>query len=146
MKKLFYTRKNYEKIQNELFVELTRNERLLVDKLNLQTDLCIKNNEILTLKKKVKEIQGAKGGLTKEINKLKTEIQVLSEVSEQEKNDLKSQINKLKKELKDSMTDKYLVRKIPAGRPRKTEKIKPVKVVKPQVAKMQMELQYQNNN
>lgn len=50
------------------------------------------------LKEENKKLLGAKGGYVKEINKLKKIIEELEE------------------KLKESMTDKYLVKKLPAGR------------------------------
>ncbi len=58
------------------------------------------------LKEENKKIKGAKGGFVKEINKLKRQIEELEE------------------KLKDSMTDKYLIKKLPAGRKPKSQTMK----------------------
>ena len=63
-------------------------------------------NENRQLKEENKQLLGAKGGYTKEINKLKKQVEEL---------DFK---------LKESMTDKYLVRKIPSGRKPKSQPMK----------------------
>lgn len=60
------------------------------------------------LKQTIKQLRGAKGGLTKQVNKLTKELE------------------ETKKQLEESMTDKYLVKKLPSGRKPKgqTAKIK----------------------
>lgn len=58
------------------------------------------------LKEENKKLLGAKGGYIKEINKLKKQIEEL---------DFK---------LKESMTDKYLIKKLPSGRKPKTQTMK----------------------
>ena len=63
-------------------------------------------DENMQLKEENKKLLGAKGGYTKEINKLKKQVEEL---------DFK---------LKESMTDKYLVKKIPSGRKPKSQTMK----------------------
>ena len=58
------------------------------------------------LKEENKKLLGSKGGYTKEINKLK------------------KQVEELEFKLKESMTDKYLIRKIPTGRKPKIQTMK----------------------
>lgn len=58
------------------------------------------------LKEKQKKLLGAKGGYTKEINKLKKQVEEL---------DFK---------LKESMTGKYVLKKIPSGRKPKSQTMK----------------------
>lgn len=53
------------------------------------------------LKQTIKELRGAKGGLTKQVNKLTKELE------------------ETKKQLEESMTDKYLVRKVRSAKPTK---------------------------
>lgn len=62
--------------------------------------------EIEQLKEEKKKLLGAKGGYTKEINKLKKQVEEL---------DFK---------LKESMTDKYVLKKIPSGRRPKSQTMK----------------------
>ena len=57
-------------------------------------------NELLKSSEDLKKVLGAKGGLTKENNRLKNQIE-----------ELKNEISDLKKQLEESMTDKYLVKK-----------------------------------
>ena len=63
-------------------------------------------DEIRQLKEEQKKLLGAKGGYIKEINKLK------------------KQVEDLDYKLKESMTNKYLVRKIPSGRKPKGQPMK----------------------
>ena len=60
------------------------------------------------LKQTIKQLRGAKGGLTKQVNKLTKELE------------------ETKKQLEESMTDKFRVKKLPSGRKPKgqTAKIK----------------------
>lgn len=58
------------------------------------------------LKEKNKKLLGAKGGYTARINKLKKQVEELEE------------------KYKESMTDKYLVKKIPSGRRPKSQPMK----------------------
>lgn len=53
------------------------------------------------LKQTIKQLRGAKGGLTKQVNKLTKELE------------------EAKKQLEESMTDKYLVRKVRSAKPTK---------------------------
>ena len=76
----------------------------------------IKENK--ELKEKIKKEAGTKGGLTKEINKLSKENETL-----------KNEIEDLKKKLEESMSDKYLVKKIRAQKA-PTQKTRITKTVK----------------
>lgn len=62
------------------------------------------------LNAEIKALKGSKGGFTKEINKLKSQCEKL-ELENAE----------LEKKLKESMTDKYLVRKVKSTKPVKQE-------------------------
>lgn len=64
------------------------------------------SNLCIELKDKVQRLLCAKGGTTKEINKLKKENK------------------ELKEKLAESMTDKYLIRKLPADKTKSTLKMK----------------------
>ena len=74
-------------------------DELTSEKMNLE-------QEILNLKEENKKLLGAKGGYTKEINKLKKQVEEL---------DFK---------LKESMTGKYVLKKIPSGRKPKSQTMK----------------------
>lgn len=72
--------------------------------LEMKLGLCqanLKANENI-----IKSLKGAKGGFTKQINKLTRELE------------------ETKKKLEESMTDKYLVKKIPMGKLPKTQTMK----------------------
>ena len=81
-------------------------EKLFLNKIT-ENDLFSKIEE---LKKELKKINGTKGGLTKENNKLKFENE-----------NLKLAIVKLEDDLKDAMSDKYLRKVIPSGKRPKTQ-------------------------
>lgn len=84
--------KNIEEISEALKNERVQTAQL--DKLN---------ND---LKQQIKTINGSKGGLVKQVNKLTRELE------------------EVKKQLAESMTDKYLVRKIKSGKAPKTSEMK----------------------
>ena len=80
--------------------------------------------------KLLKEVRGAKGGLTKRLNELNTELQVKDK-----------EIEELKQKLAESMTDKYAVKKINAGRRPNTLKRSSARPVKGSVQKYQQKLE-----
>ena len=139
--KLFY-KKDYQRVLVEkenfkmLYVKYLKEKNILTGEnmqlreeqhKNLMTiDNYIEENErlnnlislnvdrIYELKERVKKETGAKGGMAKQINKLNKENEAL-----------KNEIETLEKKLAESMTDKYLVKKIPAGRkPKQTTVIR----------------------
>lgn len=87
---------------------------------NKSYELLIENSKLKTLKldvDKVKEelrkVNGAKGGLVKENNKLKNIIK-----------DKDNEIADLKAKISDLQSDRYLIKKIPSGRTKNTLKTK----------------------
>lgn len=80
--------------------------------------------------KLLKEVRGAKGGLTKRLNELNTELQVKDK-----------EIEELKTKLAESMTDKYAVKKIKAGRRPNILKRSSARPVKGSVQKFQQKLE-----
>lgn len=84
-----------KKIKNVYLDQLEDKEKY-ISNLNLEKEKLI--SDISILKSKIRKIQGAKGGLTAENNKL---------------NKL---VDDLTKKLEESMSDKYRVKKIPSGR------------------------------
>lgn len=88
---------NRLKVRNEL------NEKVMDELEKIENK---RIQEIENLKKENKKLTGAKGGHTKEINKLKKKVE------------------ELELKLKESMTDKYLVKKIPSGRRPKSQPMK----------------------
>lgn len=75
------------------------------------------------LRKEIKSLKCSKGGFTKKIN-------ILNKTN----NELKNQIKDLEFKLKESMTDKFLRRELKPVKA-KPQKIRPVKVIKPAVAR-----------
>ena len=112
--------KEYEKLKYEQFGWAKSNDNLEIRLKQQETKIGELNTKIASsknknmqledenrqLKEENKKLLGAKGGYTKEINKLKNQIEEL---------DFK---------LKESMTDKYLVKKLPSGRKPKSQTMK----------------------
>lgn len=95
--------KRIEKLLSKKANELSRVEKLL--EIEIEKNV-IHQKDKADLYNKIKQLQGTKGGLTKQNNILsKTNIE-------------------LKKQLEESMSNKYLVKKIPSGRMPKGEKIR----------------------
>ena len=103
-----------------------QNKELNNEILDLSDEICILRKNKTKLENKIREINGAKGGLTKEIHKLN---KIIKENKNSYENNLKMLNNELletKSKLEESMTDKYLVKKIrPAtSKQKQTMKIK----------------------
>lgn len=120
--KVLEEKNNFEKLlskstQQQIIVKRENEklkEELHVDSIAING--FIKENK--ELKEKMKKEMGAKGGLTKEINKLSKENETL-----------KNEIEDLKKKLEESMSDKYLVKKIRSQKA-PTQKTRITKTVK----------------
>lgn len=98
-----FTNKRYREIINNYEEQYD----MLVDKATkLMEQKADAELEIGKLIEENKKLISAKGGFTKQINKLTAEVKELEE------------------KLAESMTDKYRVKKIPSGRPPKGQKIK----------------------
>lgn len=93
-------------------VKLTKS---LNNEKNKNKNLLLENNR---LNLKISKLYGQKGNLTRKIN------------------DLIKENDQLKQKLADSMTDKYLVRKIPSGKIPNTNKMKSVRNVNASVNKL----------
>ena len=104
----YYTKEEFEleiSKQEKNFMEGTKAWQVQIEKLTIIVEKLRQENE--DLKIELKKVVSAKGGLVKQINKQK------------------KQIEELDAKLKESMTDKYLVKKIPAGRtPKQTRSFK----------------------
>ena len=87
-------------------------------------------NKLYKTEKLLKEVRGAKGGLTKRLNELNTELQVKDK-----------EIEELKTKLAESMTGKYAVKKIKSGRRPNTLKRSSARPVKGSVQKYQQKLE-----
>lgn len=109
--------KTIKETNNKSFELLTENSKL--KKLKLDVD---------EVKEELKKVNGAKGGLTKENNKLKGSIK-----------NLESEIINLKAQITDLKSDRYIVRKIPTGRTKSTVKTKISKPMSNRVRKFMKE-------
>ena len=93
--------------------------------LDLSDEICVLRKNKTKLENKIREINGAKGGLTKEIHKLN---KIIEENKNSYENNLKMLNNELletKKKLEESMSDKFRVKRVrPAGTQKQTMKIK----------------------
>lgn len=94
--------------------------------LDLSDEICVLRKNKTKLENKIREINGAKGGLTKEIHKLNKTIEENKNSYENNLKTLNNELLETKKKLEESMTDKYRVRKIrPAtNKQKQTMKIK----------------------
>ena len=92
-----------EQVERDYTISCEEYNKLLDEAESEQRELM---QEIFILKEEKKKILGAKGGYVKEINKLK------------------KQVEELEFKLKESMTDKYLVKKIKPGRTPKGPQMK----------------------
>lgn len=95
--------KEKEQVERDYTISCEEYNKLLDEAESEQRELM---QEIFILKEEKKKILGAKGGYVKEINKLK------------------KQVEELEFKLKESMTDKYLVKKIKPGRTPKGPQMK----------------------
>ena len=124
--KIFY-KKDYfmaleelRKLRNELEYEKEKKEeyiQLIYDEQKAK-GICLKTIEDMHFKmedykKQIKSLKNAKGGYASKSSKLK-----------KEKEELERQIAELNEKLAESMTDKYLVRKIKSGKTANTLKTK----------------------
>ena len=93
--------------------------------LDLSDEICILRKNKTKLENKIREINGAKGGLTKEIHKLN---KIIEENKNSYENNLKMLNNELletKSKLEESMSDKFVLKKIkPCKTPSQIMKIK----------------------
>lgn len=108
-------KKDYEKLINELSNKEEKNAKLENSNREKEKLLTIKIREIKKLEDKVKEKEeqrrvnaGKVGSLTKEVNHLREELDLMS-----------VRLEETKKKLDESMTDKYLVKKLPPAKPTK---------------------------
>lgn len=110
----------------------------LVDKVNKLTFDFERSTELVDelrdklfkTEKSLKEVRGAKGGLTKRLNELNNELQAKDK-----------KIEEFKIKLEDSMTDKYAVKKIKSGRRPNTLKRSSARPVQSSVQKYQQKLE-----
>ena len=133
-KKTIFKKKNeeIERLQkiiidesNKSIYNYEQNKELNNVILDLSDEICILRKNKTKLENKIREINGAKGGLTKEIHKLN---KIIEENKNSYENSLKTLNNELletKKKLEESMSDKYLIKRVrPAGTQKQTMKMK----------------------
>lgn len=108
-------KKDYEKLINELSNKEEKNAKLENSNREKEKLLTIKIREIKKLEDKVKEKEeqrrtnaGKVGSLTKEVKKMKEELDLMS-----------TRLEETKKKLEESMSDKYLIKKLPPAKPTK---------------------------
>ena len=106
-------------VSNKSIYNYEQNKELNNVILDLSDEICILRKNKTKLENKIREINGAKGGLTKEIPKLN---KIIEENKNSYENSLKTLNNELletKKKLEESMSDKYLIKRV---RPERTQK------------------------
>ena len=103
-------RDEYQELKEHFEKLIETNVKLNKNIFNKQLELKEKDKEIKSLKRKK---NSSKGGFMTKINELN---QIIFEKT--------NKITELEDKLKDAMSDKYLVRKIPSGRPPHQNKMK----------------------
>lgn len=109
-----------DELRNTVSEERTKNSKLKI-KLSEEYKInCNLTHKIEDLENSRRKLASAKGGLISEINKLKNEIKHLKELQVL----MDKQYLELEEKYKESMTDKYLVKKIKPGRTPKGQQMK----------------------
>lgn len=132
--KLFY-RKDYKRVSGDLEIA-----KIELNKAYFKIERY--KEGINRLEEENKSINASKGGLTKEINKLKCElIEKDNLIYEKQKmiDELNDRIKALYDKLEESMTDKYIVRKLKPGKTPNLNKTKISMPMKPNVARFMKE-------
>lgn len=116
-KNLMFINEEHKKVNGKIMEELKGQQKLVTKKANKINEQARElesakevisrlSEEILQYKNTIRKINGSKGGLTTENNKLK------------------KLVGELTKKLEESMTDKYILKKVPAGKRPKGEPIR----------------------
>lgn len=112
-------------VSNKSAYNYERNKELNNTILDLSDEIYVLRKDKMELENKIREINGSKGGLTKEIHKLNKTIEENKKSYDNSLKTLNNELLETKKKLEESMTDKYLVKKVrPAGTQKQTMKIK----------------------
>ena len=113
-------------VSNKSAYNYERNKELNNTILDLSDEIYVLRKDKMELENKMREINGSKGGLTREIHKLNKTIEENKNSYENSLKMLNNELLETKKKLEESMSDKYLVRKIrPAtSKQKQTMKIK----------------------
>lgn len=108
-KNLIFINEEHKKVNDKIMEELKHQQKLVTKKANKIDEQAKKlesakevisrlSEDILQYKNTIRKINGSKGGLTHENNKLKKLVEELT------------------KKLEESMTDKYILKTVPAGK------------------------------
>ena len=81
---------------------------------DLYNEIYVLRKNKIELENKIREINGSKGGLTREIHKLNKTIEENKNSYENSLKTLNNELLETKKKLEESMSDKYLVKKVRA--------------------------------
>ena len=102
-----------------------KNKELNNTILDLSDEIYVLRKDKTELENKIREINGAKGGLTKEIHKLNKTIEENKNSYENSLKTLNNELLETKKKLEESMSDKYLIKRVrPSGTQKQTMKVK----------------------
>ena len=102
-----------------------KNKELNNTILDLSDEIYVLRKDKMELENKIREINGSKGGLTREIHKLNKTIEENKNSYENSLKMLNNELLETKKKLKLSMTDKFKVKKVRAtGTQKQTMKMK----------------------
>ena len=102
-----------------------KNKELNNTILDLSDEIYVLRKDKMELENKIREINGAKGGLTKEIHKLNKTIEDNKNSYENSLKTLNNELLETKKKLEESMSDKYIIKKVRAtGTQKQTKKMK----------------------
>ena len=112
-------------VSNKSIYNYEQNKELNNVILDLSDEICILRKDKTELENKIREINGSKGGLTREIHKLNKTIEENQNSYENSLKTLNNELLETKQKLEESMSDKYLIKRVrPAGTQKQTMKIK----------------------
>lgn len=102
-----------------------KNKELNNTILDLSDEIYVLRKDKTELENKIREINGSKGGLTREIHKLNKTIEENKNSYENSLKTLNNELLETKKKLEESMSDKYLIKRVrPSGTQKQTMKVK----------------------
>ena len=112
-------------VSNKSQYNYEKNKELNVIISDLSDEIYVLRKDKNELENKIREINGSKGGLTREIHKLKKTIEDNKNSYENSLKTLNNELLETKKKLEESMSDKYLIKKVrPTGTQKQTMKVK----------------------
>ena len=102
-----------------------KNKELNNTILDLSDEIYVLRKDKTELENKIREINGSKGGLAREIHKLNKTIEENKNSYENSLKTLNNELLETKKKLEESMSDKYLIKRVrPSGTQKQTMKVK----------------------